>query len=65
MMTREKLAALLQDVDVAAVAKAADLSPRTIKRIQQQTHSPNLKTLESIVAALKRVGRRKPSKATA
>lgn len=65
MMTREKLAALLQGVDVNAVAKAASLSPRTIKRIQKQENSPNLKTLESILSALKLVGRRKTSKATA
>ena len=62
MMTREKLAALLQGVDVNAVAKAASLSPRTIKRIQKQENSPNLKTLESILSALKLVARRKPAK---
>ena len=65
MMTREKLAALLQDVDVSAVAAAAGLSPRTIKRIQQQSNSPNLKTLESILLALKSVGKRKPRKVPA
>lgn len=62
MMTREKLAALLHGVDVNAVAKAASLSPRTIKRIQKQENSPNLKTLERILSALKLVARRKPAK---
>jgi DNA-binding phage protein len=65
MMTREKLAGLLQGVDVAAVAKAANLSPRTIKRIQKQTNSPNLKTLESILSALRLVNKRKPAKVPA
>lgn len=55
MMTRDQLAQLLGTVNVEDVAREARVSTKTIYRLRHKQHAPTLDTVESILAAVKRL----------
>lgn len=57
MVTRKQLADMLATVNVEEVAKAANVSTKTIYRLRHQQHSPTLGTVEKIMGAIKAVRR--------
>ncbi len=63
MVTPEQLAAMLREVNVADVAKAADVSTKTVYRIRQnpQKYSPTLQTAARLIDAVKAL-KAKPAK---
>ncbi len=65
MLTKTELAEALKGVNVAELAKAADVSTKTIYRYRSGTeHSPNLETVTRLLAAAKTL-RRKGAKVAA
>ena len=54
-LTRDDLAKLLSGISVADVAREAEISPKTIYRLRHRQNSPNLETVEKIVAAIRRI----------
>ena len=66
MLTREQLADLLQKVNVEEIAKAANVSTKTIYRMRHKANRPSYATIEKIVAAVadikRTVKRRDPVK---
>ena len=57
MVTSKQLAELLAAVNVEDVARAANVSTKTIYRLRHQQHSPTLDTVEKILAAIEAVKR--------
>ena len=55
MVTQQQLADMLLDVNVEAVAKAANVSTKTVYRLRHQQHSPTLGTVERILRAIEAV----------
>ena len=57
MKTPEELAELLRDVNVAEVAKAANVSTKTVYRLRKPDPTgktaPNLKTVQRLLDAIK------------
>lgn len=58
MLTRDQLAAMLAEVNVEAVAREAGVATKTVYRLRHKANSPNLQTVEKIVAAVQRLRRR-------
>jgi DNA-binding phage protein len=52
MVTQQQLADMLAGVNVEDVARAADVSTKTIYRLRRKQHSPTLGTVEKILAAI-------------
>lgn len=67
MVTPEQLAELLRGVNVAEVARAANVSTKTIYRLRQEKHAPNMATVRKLLDAIKASKKpvRKPAKASA
>lgn len=64
MVTPEQLAELLRGVNVAEVAKAANVSTKTVYRLRHQSNPPNMKTVQKLLDAIKATKparRRKPA----
>jgi DNA-binding phage protein len=57
MLTRQELADMLHDVNVAEVARRAELSEKTIYRLRHQKFSPRWDTVEAILAAIDAIKR--------
>lgn len=55
MVTQQQLADMLLGVNVEAVAKAANVSTKTVYRLRHQQHSPTLGTVERILRAIEAV----------
>ena len=55
MVTSKQLADLLATVNVEEVARAANVSTKTVYRLRHQQHSPTLATVEKILAAINSV----------
>jgi DNA-binding phage protein len=53
MVTPQQLAKLLRGVNVAEVAKVANVSTKTIYRLQQQANVPNMATVQRLLDAIK------------
>lgn len=62
MVTSERLAELLADVNVEDVAREANVSIKTIYRLRHKRNSPTLATVARILDAIKRL-RRQTAKA--
>lgn len=62
MITRDQLAKLLQDVNVEDVATEAGISTKTVYRLRHKATAPTLRTVESIVDAVRRLKARKGRK---
>jgi DNA-binding phage protein len=61
MHTKQTLSDLLMTVPVEEVARESGLSTKTIYRLRNQENAPRLDTIESVVAAVRRIApRRKP-----
>lgn len=60
-LTRDDIARLVREVPVAELAREASVSTKTIYRLRHKQHSPNLATVEQIVAALRRINARQPA----
>ena len=73
MVTPEQLAELLRGVNVAEVAKAANVSTKTVYRLRQYDPAgdwaPNFSTVRDLAAAVRQIkaapAKRKPAKAAA
>ena len=52
MVTPKELSDLLHGVNVAAIAKAANVSTKTVYRLRHQDHSPNMQTVHRLLAAI-------------
>ena len=68
MVTPHELAEMLRGVNVAAIAKAADVSTKTIYRIRQRPdeYSPTLSTASRLIEAVKSASKKaKPRKVAA
>lgn len=65
MVTPKQLAEMLQQVNVGEVAKATGLSTKTIYRLRNQEHAPNLETVLKLLDAIKASKPRKPKTAKA
>jgi DNA-binding phage protein len=65
MMTTDQLAELLRTVNVSDLAAEAKVSTKTIYRLRHKLNSPTLGTVESLVAAIRRLKSRKPGKVAA
>jgi DNA-binding phage protein len=65
MHTKQTLADLLMTVPVEDVARESGLSTKTIYRLRNQEHAPRLDTIESVVAAVKRIAPRRRPRAKA
>lgn len=64
MMTTDQLADLLRTVNVNDLAAEANVSTKTIYRLRHKLNSPTLGTVESLVAAVRRLkGRKSKAKA--
>lgn len=57
MLTRDKLAEMLDGVNVEDVAREARVSTKTIYRLRHKKHAPTLDTVAAIVDAVKRIQR--------
>jgi DNA-binding phage protein len=55
MLTRDQLAELLHTVNVEDLAREAGVATKTIYRLRHKENSPNLETVESILAAIARM----------
>ena len=55
MVTSQQLAEMLSTVNVEDVARAANLSTKTIYRLRHQQHSPTLDTVQRILTAISEV----------
>jgi DNA-binding phage protein len=53
MVTPEQLAELLRGVNVAEVAKAANVSTKTVYRLRHQSNLPNMQTVQKLLDAIK------------
>lgn len=62
MITRDQLADLLQTVNVEDVAAEAGISTKTVYRLRHKATAPTLRTVESIVDAVRRLKARKGRK---
>ncbi len=58
MLTRSKLADLLQKVNVREVADEAGVSTKTIYRLRHQENSPSVDMAERLAQAVERIKRR-------
>lgn len=69
MVTPEQLAELLRGVNVAEVAKAANVSTKTVYRLRHQSNLPNMQTVQKLLDAIKATKqparRRKPAQEAA
>lgn len=52
MLTKEELAAALQKVNVADVARRTGLTTKTIYRLRHAAHEPRLDTVQDILRAI-------------
>jgi DNA-binding phage protein len=52
MVTQQQLADMLAGVNVEDVARAANVSTKTIYRLRHMQHSPTLGTVEKILGAI-------------
>jgi DNA-binding phage protein len=58
MITIDEISALLQTVNVEAVARESGLATKTIYRLRHKRNSPTLVTLEKLLPAIDRVRER-------
>jgi DNA-binding phage protein len=58
MMTRDQLAELLGTVNVEVVAREAKVSTKTIYRLRHKQNAPTLDTVQSLLDAIKRLGKK-------
>ncbi len=68
MVNPEQLAEMLRGVNVAEVAKAANVSTKTIYRLRHQLNAPNMATVNKLLAAIKAqkmASKRKPAQVSA
>jgi DNA-binding phage protein len=64
MLTSDQLAAILQGVNVAAVARESGVSTKTIYRLRNKQHEPVLRTVHALIDAIERLQpAKKPRKA--
>ena len=52
MVTPKQLSEMLRGVNVAEIAKAANVSTKTVYRLRHQDHSPNMQTVHRLLAAI-------------
>lgn len=55
MLTKAKLADMLDAVNVEDVARESGLSVKTIYRLRHQKHSPTLDTVAKLLAAIAKI----------
>lgn len=65
MLTRSKLADLLQKVNVREVADEAGVSTKTIYRLRHQANAPSVDMAEKLSNAVERIKRRAKKKPAA
>ncbi len=55
MLTQDELADMLRDVSVVRVAELAQVSTKTVYRMRHKTHAPNLRTIEKLASAVRKL----------
>ena len=58
MLTRDQLAEKLMRVNVDALAKEANVAPKTIYRLRHRKHSPTLDLVQRLLSGIKKLEQR-------